>query len=107
LAKLPDSLPSIATALDGLADFFRLAAPLYKPEGPVPAVDRPNKREARRTRVIRKIALVCQQRFGAAPQELHNVIATLANASLDRHDIDRWTVRGSLKSSSPSKENAD
>jgi hypothetical protein len=97
LATLPDSLPSIATALDGLADFFRLAAPHYKPQGPVPAVDRPNYRNARKTTVIHRIALVCQERFGAEPQELHNVIATLANASLNCYDIDSGTVRGSLK----------
>jgi hypothetical protein len=94
LAQLPDSLPSIATALDVLADFFRLAAPRYKPEGPVPAVDRPNNHDALRTVVIRRIELVCRQRFGAT---LSEAVAALANAALDRHDIDRWTVRGSLK----------
>jgi len=106
LAKLPGSLPSIVTALDGLADFFRLAEPHCKPEGPVPPVDRPNYHDAPRTTVIRRIELVCQERFGAG---LHAAVATLANAALDRHDIDRWTVRGSLsrKPRKKSKESAD
>jgi hypothetical protein len=93
LAKLPDSLPSIATALDGLADFLQRAAPHYKPEGPVPAAHRPNYHDALKKIVIRKIALVCQERFG---ETLRGVVATLANAALNRHDIDSGTVRGSL-----------
>jgi hypothetical protein len=93
LATLPDSLPSIATALDGLADFFRLAPPLYKPEGPVPSVERPKYHDALKTTVIRQIAKICEKHFGTP---LLGTVARLANASLHRADIDSQTVRGSL-----------
>jgi len=94
LAKLPDSLPSIATALDGLADFFQRVAPHYKPEGPVPVMDRPNYHDALKTTAIHQIAKICEKHFGTA---LLGAVATLANASLNRNDIDGGTVRGSLK----------
>jgi hypothetical protein len=95
LAALPKSLPSIATALDGLADFFQLAEPHYKPEGPVPPVGQPQDPEAPKTTVIRKIAETCERHFGTP---LLTTVATLANAALNRTDINRYTVRGSLRS---------
>jgi hypothetical protein len=93
LANLPDCL-SMATALDGLADFFRSAAPIFKPEGPVPPVGQPKGPEALRTTVIRKIAKVCEKHFG---DTLSGTVARLANAALNRNDITKESVRGSLK----------
>jgi hypothetical protein len=99
LATLPGSLPSIATALDGLADFFRSAAPLVKPGGPVPAVGQPKDRDALKTTVIRQIGKTCKKHFKT---EFYSTVARLANAALDRDDIDSDTVRGSLRE--PSKK---
>jgi hypothetical protein len=62
LVHLPDRLPSIASTLDGLADFVRRAAPYYKPEGPVAPVGHPKHRGALKTTVIRKIAETCENR---------------------------------------------
>jgi hypothetical protein len=93
LANLPHCL-SMATALDGLADFFRSAAPHYKPQGPVPTVGQPKSPEATKTTVIRKIAETCEKHFGAA---LYGTVAVLANESLNRKDITANSVRGSLR----------
>jgi hypothetical protein len=93
LEALPRSRPSMATAVDRIAEFFQLAAPHYKLEGPVPALERPNRREARRTLVIRRLTDVCEKHFGEA---LPVVVAALANAALGRTEIDSGTVRGSL-----------
>jgi hypothetical protein len=94
LAKLPNSLPSIATALDGLADFFQRAAPLVKPGGPISPVGQPKDRDALKTSVIRQIGKTCKKHFKT---EFYSTVARLANAALDRDDIDFDTVRGSLR----------
>jgi hypothetical protein len=93
LAKLPGSLPSIATALDGLADFFQQAASLVKPGGPISPVGQPKDRDALKTSVIRQIGKTCKKHFKT---EFYSTVARLANAALDRDDIDSDTVRGSL-----------
>lgn len=94
LANLPDRLPSIASTLDGLADFFRRAALHYKPEGPVPPVGKPKNRNALKTTVKDKIAETCRKHFKT---EFSTTVARLANASLNCTDIDRNSVRGSRR----------
>ena len=70
------------------------AATSYKPEGPVPPVRQVNDSEAHKTTVIRKLAQVCKKHFGSP---MYGTVATLANASLGRTDIDAETVRASLR----------
>jgi hypothetical protein len=94
LEPLPDQLPSVVGALDQIADFFQRASKFYKPHGPVPPVGHPRGRDALKTTVIRQIAQTCQKHFGTV---LHSTVATLANAALDRTDIDRNSVAGSLR----------
>jgi hypothetical protein len=84
----------LAAVLHGLADFFRRAATQFKPEGPVPSVGQPGDRDALKTTVIRQIGQVCKRHFGTP---MYSTVATLANASLNRNDIDDQTVRGSLR----------
>jgi hypothetical protein len=91
---LPGDLLSIATALHGLSDFFLRAAALYKPEGPVPPVGQPRDHDALKTTVIRQIAQVCKRHFGTP---MYSTAATLANAALERDDIDDRIVQGSLR----------
>jgi hypothetical protein len=96
LERLPSHLPLVATALERLADFFQQASKYYKPQGPVPPVGQPGDRDALKTTVIRQIAQTCRIHFDAV---LHSTVATLANASLNRTDIDRYSVAGSLRNS--------
>jgi hypothetical protein len=99
LSRLPDDLSSLTTALAHtfylIADFFQEASKHYKPEGPAPLVGHTRSRNASKTTVIRRIARTCQKHFGVT---LNTTVATLANASLDRNDIKRDTVKGSLRS---------
>ena len=92
-AVWPSNFRNVGTAIDEIAKFFRSAAPLYKPEGPVPPISHSQARDALKTTVIRKIGLTCLKHFGSP---LYSTVATLANASLDRSDIDRTAVQGSL-----------
>jgi len=94
LMALPKNLLSLAKALKHVGDFFELAASNYKPEGPVARVGQPRDKDALKTTVIRQIAKVCKLHFGTV---LYSTVATLANASLDRTDITRTSVRGSLR----------
>ena len=98
LRSLPDDLPLLPDVIDRLADFFEGAAPLYKPEGPVPPVGQPQGPEALKTTVIRRIANTCRKHFDTV---LYSTVATLANASLGRTDISKETVRGSLRDIPP------
>jgi len=95
LASLPGHIPSMAIALVRLADFFQRAEPHYKLEGSVPPVGQPKDRDALKTTVIHQIAKTCERRFGPS---LLTTVATLANAALNRTDINRDTVKGSLRS---------
>jgi hypothetical protein len=97
LQRLPDDLPSAAQVIDRVADFFWQATTHHKPEGPVPPVGHAHHRDALKTTVIRQIAQTCQRHFGTI---LYSTVATLAKASLDRTDIDRESVRGSLRNKS-------
>jgi len=92
--ELPADLHGVVATLGKLADFFQRAAPHYKPAGPVPPTGKPKAADALKTMVIRKISAVCKAHFGSP---LLSTIATLANASLDRTDIDRTAVQGSLR----------
>jgi hypothetical protein len=94
LRVLPSDLTLVAAALYRVEDFFQRAAELYKPEGPVTPVGQPGDLKALKTTVIRQIAHVCQKHFGTP---MYSTVATLAKASLDRTDIDRETVKGSLR----------
>jgi hypothetical protein len=94
LIALPDDIISVAGSLKRVGDFFGRAAPLYKPEGPVPHVGQPQDTDALKTTVIRQIAKTCKSHFGTV---LYSTVATLANASLGRADITRISVRGSLR----------
>ena len=94
LAGPYEGLAPQTAALRRLADFFRRAAPLYTPQGPVRPVGQPRDRDALKTTVIRQIAQVCKKHFGTP---MYSTVATLANASLGRDDIDDKTVRGSLR----------
>jgi hypothetical protein len=85
---------SAATAIHGLADFFKLAATDYKVEGPVPPVGQPRDQEALKTTVIRQLAQVCKRHFGTP---MYSTVATLANAALGRSDLDADTVRGAVR----------
>jgi hypothetical protein len=93
IASLPKYLHYMGATLVELANFFERAEPFYKPEGPVPPVGKPADQDAIKTTVIRKLALSCLNLFGTP---LYSTVAILANASLDRNDIDRATVQGSL-----------
>jgi len=53
-----------------------------------------NDSEAHKTTVIRKLAQVCEKHFGSP---MYGTVATLANASLGRTDIDAETVRASRR----------
>ena len=94
LHSLPNDPRAIADVLERIADFCERAATLYKPEGPVPPVPQVNDSEAHKTTVIRKLAQVCEKHFGSP---MYGTVATLANASLGRTDIDAETVRASLR----------
>jgi hypothetical protein len=94
LEALPDQLTSVVAALDQIAEFFQRACQQYKPQGPVPPVGHPQNRDALKTTVIRKIAQTSKKHFGVV---LHSTVATLAKAALDRTDIDRNSVAGSLR----------
>jgi hypothetical protein len=94
---LPDQLASVAKTFNCVADFFERAAVCQKPQGPVPPIGQPGSEDALKTTVIRQIAQTCQIHFGTV---LYNTVATLAEAALGRTDIDRETVRGSLRNSS-------
>jgi hypothetical protein len=94
LRSLPDDLLQMAHVIDLLADFFQRAAPRYKFEGPVPPVGKPQDVEALKTTVIRQIAQTCRKHFGTV---LSSTVARLANASLDRTDINRDTVKRSWR----------
>ena len=91
---LPDGLLLVATLLDRLSDFFQRAGQFYKPQGPVIPVGQPRDPDAAKTIVVRQIALVCRKHFGIP---MRGTVAILANASLNRTDITRDTVRGSLR----------
>jgi hypothetical protein len=95
LANLPDRLPSLTVQLVWVADFFRRATTHYKPEGPVPPVGQPKDRDALKTTVIRQIAQTCLKHFNTG---FPSTVATLANAALNCTDINRDSVRGSLRS---------
>jgi hypothetical protein len=94
-AVLSDDPHSIAAVLERVCDFFNRASIAYRPGGPAPPVGKPGDREALKTTVIRAITRECQSWFGTP---MHSTVATLANASLNRADIVRDTVRGSLRS---------
>lgn len=57
-------------------------------------VGQPLDRDALKTTVIRQIARGCKRHFGTP---MYSTVATLANASLGRSDIDADTVRGALR----------
>jgi hypothetical protein len=94
LHSLPDHPLAIADVLKRIADFCERAATPYKPEGPVPPVRQVKDSEAHKTTVIRKLAQVCENHFGSP---MYGTVATLANASLGRADINAVTVRASLR----------
>jgi hypothetical protein len=92
--ELPTDLDGVVAMLGELAEFFEWAAPHYKPAGPVPPTGKPKARDALKTTVIHKISATCKAHFGSP---LLSTTAILANASLDRTDIDRAAVQGSLR----------
>jgi hypothetical protein len=94
LQRLPDHLWDVATTIAHVGDFFQRAVPFYKFEGPVPPVGHPWDPDALKTTVIRQIAQTCQKHFGTS---LYSTVATLANASVGCHEINRVLVRASLR----------
>jgi len=91
---LSDQLASVLVTFEQVRDFFQRASKLYKPQGPVPPIGHPRDQDALKTTVIRQIAQTCKKHFGAV---LHSTVATLTNAALNRTDIDRNSVAGSLR----------
>jgi hypothetical protein len=84
---------SFAVELGRLGGFLERAAALYKQE-PLSPVRNVKASTAPTTMVIRLIAGVSQKHLGTP---LYSTIATLANASLGREDINDKTVRASLR----------
>jgi hypothetical protein len=98
LRGLPNDLELLGAVQEEIASFFNAAGAHYKPEGPVPPAGRPGSKDALKTAVIRQLANVCQKHFGTP---LYSTVATLANASLGSDDIDRVSVRASLRGRRP------
>jgi hypothetical protein len=98
LRGLPKDLELMGQVQEEIAGFFNAAGAHYKPEGPVPPAGRPGSKDALKTAVIRQLASVCEKHFGTP---LYSTVATLVNASLGCDDIDRVSVRASLRAQRP------
>src|SRR5262249_27009680 len=83
-----------ADILGERASFLDRAATAFNPAGPAPVLGQMGD-GAQATMVIRYIADTCQWACGGV---LYGTVARLANASLNRTDIDEQTVRRSLHS---------